>query len=56
MVSMPVMVVSIAKILNSQVVFMVSELKALVIPMYGIRIDLKYCSNQLVYTIYPWGW
>ena len=42
---------SIVKILNSQVVFMVSELKALVIPMYGIRIDLKYCSNQLVYGL-----
>lgn len=46
---------SIAKILISQVVFMGHMLKALVIPIDGIRINLKYCSNQLVYGLYPGG-
>ena len=48
MVSIPSMPMSIAKILISQVVFMGYMLKALVIPIHGIRIDLKYCSNQPV--------
>lgn len=56
MVSIPLVPMSNVKILNSQVVFMVQLLKVLVIPIDGIRIDLKYCSNQPVITIYPWGW
>ena len=43
-----VSVLSIAKILYSQVVFMGYMLKALVTPIDGIRINLKYCSNQPV--------
>lgn len=50
-----VSVLSIAKILYSQVVFMGYMLKALVTPINGNRINLKYCSNQPVYTIYPGG-
>ena len=48
MISIPLVPMSNAKILISQVIFMVSELKALVIPIDGIRINLKYCSNQPV--------
>ena len=55
MVSIPPMPMSIAKILISQVVFMGYMLKVLVIPIDGIRINLKYCSNQPVYSIYPGG-
>ena len=50
-----VSVLSIAKILYSQVVFMGYILKALVIPIDGIRINLKYCSNQLVLLYIPGG-
>lgn len=55
MVSIPSMPMSIAKILISQVVFMGYMLKVLVIPIDGIRIDLKYCSNQLVLLYIPGG-
>lgn len=48
-----VSVLSIAKILYSQVVFMGHMLKALVTPIDGIRIDLKYCSNQPVLLYIP---
>ena len=46
---------SIAKILYSQVVFMGYMLKALVTPIDGIRINLKYCSNQPVILYIPGG-
>ena len=46
MVSVPPVSMSIAKILNYQVVFMGYMLKALVTPIDGIRINLKYCSKR----------
>ena len=55
MVSIPPMPMSIAKILISQVVFMGYMLKVLVIPIDGIRINLKYCSNQPVLLYIPGG-
>ena len=30
-------------------------LRELAGPIHGIRINLKYCSNQPVYSIYPGG-
>lgn len=55
MVSAPPIPMSIAKILTSQVVFMGYMLKALVTPIDGIRINLKYCSNQPVLLYIPGG-
>ena len=53
MVSVPPVSMSIAKILYSRVVFMGYMLKALVTPIDGNRINLKYCSNQLVLQYIP---
>ena len=55
MISIPPMPMSITKILYSQVVFMGYMLRELAGPIHGIRITLKYCSNQPVYSIYPGG-
>ena len=55
MISIPPVPMSIAKILNSQVVFIGYMLRELAGPIHGIRITLKYCSNQQVYSIYPGG-
>lgn len=55
MISISPVPMSIVKILYSQVVFMSYMLKALVTPIDGIRINLKYCSNQPVILYIPGG-
>ena len=50
-----VSVLSIAKILTSQVVFIGYILRELAGPIHGIRIALKYCSNQPVILYIPGG-
>lgn len=55
MISVSPVPMSIAKILTSQVVFMGYMLKALATPIHGIRINLKYCSNQPVLLYIPGG-
>ena len=55
MISISPVPMSIAKILISQVVFMDYMLKASAGPIHGIRINLKYCSNQPVYTYISLG-
>lgn len=55
MISISPVPMSIAKIRTSHVVFMGYMLKALVTPIDGIRIDLKYCSNQPVILYIPGG-
>ena len=55
MISVPLVPMSIAKILNSQVVFMGYMLRELAGPIHGTRIALKYCSNQPVLQYIPGG-